>query len=128
MARLKYVPGAVDLRIQEPFNLPRIQVDIDRTRAAQVGFTPRDVASDLLISLSGSFQTAPTFWLDPKSGVSYSITAQTPQYRVDSLQDLKNIPIASNHARVPPQFWATLPPSAAAQRHWRRYRITTFSR
>jgi multidrug efflux pump subunit AcrB len=95
MRKLKYVPGAVDLRIQEPFNLPRLQVDIDRTRTEQVGFTPRDVASDLLISLSGSFQTAPTFWLDPRTGVSYSITTQTPQYRVDSLQDIENIPISS---------------------------------
>jgi multidrug efflux pump subunit AcrB len=95
MRKLKYIPGAVDLRIQEPFNLPRLQVDIDRTRTAQVGFTTSNVAADLLVSLSGSFQTSPTFWLDPRTGVSYSITTQTPQYRVDSLQDLQNIPIAS---------------------------------
>jgi multidrug efflux pump subunit AcrB len=107
MRKLKYIPGAVDLRIQEPFNLPRLQVDIDRTRSAQVGFTPRDVASDMLISLSGSFQTAPTFWLDPRTGVSYSITTQTPQYRVDSLQDLQNIPI-SNSSGAPPQILGNL--------------------
>ena len=107
MRQLKYIPGAVDLRIQEPFNLPRLQVDIDRTRTAQVGFTPRDVASDLLISLSGSFQTSPTFWLDPRTGVSYSITTQTPQYRVDSLQDLQNIPI-SNSNGAPPQILGNL--------------------
>ncbi len=107
LARLKYVPGAVDLHIQEPFNLPRLQVDIDRTRAAQVGFTPRDVASDLLISLSGSFQTAPTFWLDPHTGVSYQIAAQTPQYRVDSFQDIENIPIASTTG-APPQILGNL--------------------
>ncbi len=107
MGKLKYIPGAVDLRIQEPFNLPRLQVDIDRTRTAQVGFTPRDVASDLLISLSGSFQTSPTFWLDPRTGVSYSITTQTPQYRVDSLQDLQNIPI-SNSSGAPPQILGNL--------------------
>jgi len=101
MSKIKYIPGAVDLRIQEPFNLPRLQVDIDRTRTAQVGFTPRDVASDLLVSLSGSFQTAPTFWLDPKTGVSYSITTQTPQYRVSSLQDLENIPITSTGHAAP---------------------------
>jgi multidrug efflux pump subunit AcrB len=107
MRKLKYIPGAVDLRIQEPFNLPRLQVDIDRTRTAQVGFTPRDLASDLLVSLSGSFQTSPTFWLDPRTGVSYSITTQTPQYRVDSLQDLQNIPI-SNSSGVPPQILGNL--------------------
>ncbi len=101
MRNLKYVPGAVDLRIQEPFNLPRLQVDIDRTRTAQVGFTTSNVASDLLLSLSGSFQTSPTFWLDPRTGVSYSITTQTPQYRVDTLQDLKNIPIANNSGAAP---------------------------
>jgi multidrug efflux pump subunit AcrB len=107
MRKLKYIPGAVDLRIQEPFNLPRLQVDIDRTRSAQVGFTPRDVASDMLISLSGSFQTSPTFWLDPRTGVSYSITTQTPQYRVDSLQDLQNIPITNSNGS-PPQILGNL--------------------
>jgi multidrug efflux pump subunit AcrB len=107
MRKLKYIPGAVDLRIQEPFNLPRLQVDIDRTRTAQVGFTTSNVANDLLVSLSGSFQTSPTFWLDPRTGVSYSITTQTPQYRVDSLQDLQNIPI-SNSSGTPPQILGNL--------------------
>jgi multidrug efflux pump subunit AcrB len=107
LQKLKYIPGAVDLRIQEPFNLPRLQVDIDRTRTAQVGFTPRDVASEMLVSLSGSFQTAPTFWLDPRTGVSYSIATQTPQYRVDSLQDLQNIPV-SNSSGAPPQILGNL--------------------
>jgi multidrug efflux pump subunit AcrB len=107
MRKLRYIPGAVDLRIQEPFNLPRLQVDIDRTRTEQVGFTPRDVAGDLLISLSGSFQTNPTFWLDPRTGVSYSITTQTPQYRVDSLQDIENIPISSPSG-APPQILGNL--------------------
>jgi len=72
-----------------------------------VGFTPRDVASDMLISLSGSFQTSPTFWLDPRTGVSYSITTQTPQYRVDSLDDLQNIPIASSNG-APAQILGNL--------------------
>ncbi len=107
LAKLKYIPGAVDLRIQEPFNLPRLQVDIDRTRSAQVGFTPRDVAGDMLVSLSGSFQTAPTFWMDPRTGVSYQITTQTPQYRVDSLQDIENIPIAGSSG-APPQILGNL--------------------
>jgi CzcA family heavy metal efflux pump len=107
MRKLKFIPGAVDLRIQEPFNLPRLQVDIDRTRTAQVGFTTRDVANDLLVSLSGSFQTSPTYWLDPRSGVSYAITTQTPQYRVNSLQDLENIPI-TNSRGDPPQILGNL--------------------
>jgi multidrug efflux pump subunit AcrB len=72
-----------------------------------VGFTPRDVANNLLVSLSGSFQTAPTFWLDPKTGVSYSITTQTPQYRVDSLQDLENIPV-TNSTGARPQILSNL--------------------
>jgi multidrug efflux pump subunit AcrB len=101
VGRVKLVSGVVDLHIQEPFNLPRLQVDIDRTRTAQVGFTPLDVASNLLVSLSGSFQTAPTFWMDPKTGVSYSITAQTPQYGMDTLQDIENIPVTNSRGAAP---------------------------
>jgi multidrug efflux pump subunit AcrB len=93
MNQLKYIPGTADLRIQQAFNQPKLHIDVDRTRAEQIGFTQRDVAQNLLISLSGSFQTAPTFWLDPKTGVSYNITAQTPQYRMDTLQGLENIPV-----------------------------------
>ena len=107
LRKLRYVPGAVDLRIQEPFNLPRLQVDIDRTRTAQVGFTPREVAGDLLVSLSGSFQTAPTFWMDPRTGVSYAIATQTPQYKVDTLQDIQSIPV-SNSSGAPPQILGNL--------------------
>jgi multidrug efflux pump subunit AcrB len=92
---LKHIPGIADLRIQQPLDLPELYVDINRTRTAQLGFTQREVASDVLISLSGSFQTSPTFWLDPKNGVSYNVAAQTPQYWMDSLQDIENIPIAN---------------------------------
>jgi CzcA family heavy metal efflux pump len=93
--RMKFIPGMVDLRIQQPFNYPKLHLDVDRTRAGEVGYTQRDVAQNLLIALSGSFQTAPAFWLDPRTGVSYSITTQTPQYLVNSLQDLENIPVAN---------------------------------
>ncbi len=93
--RLKFVPGVTDLRIQQPFDYPRFHIDVDRTKASQVGFTQRDVVENLLIALSGSFQTQPQFWLDPKTGVSYSITTQTPQYRIQSPQDLENIPVAN---------------------------------
>jgi CzcA family heavy metal efflux pump len=94
LEKLKYIPGVADTRIQQPLNLPELYVDIDRTRTAELGLSQRDVASDILVSLSGSFQTSPTFWLDPKNGVSYNVAAQTPQYWMDSLQDLRNIPIS----------------------------------
>jgi CzcA family heavy metal efflux pump len=93
MNQLKFVPGTVDFRIQQPFNYPKLHLDVDRTKASQIGFTQRDVAQNLLISLSGSFQTAPSFWLDPLTGVSYNVQTQTPQYGVTSPQDLENIPI-----------------------------------
>jgi multidrug efflux pump subunit AcrB len=105
--QIKYVPGMADLRIQQPFNAPKLQVDIDRTKSQEAGYTARDIATDLLVSLSGSFQTAPTFWLNPKNGVSYSIATQTPQYETDSLQGLGNIPI-SNPNGTPPQILNSL--------------------
>jgi multidrug efflux pump subunit AcrB len=101
LAKLRYIPGTADLRIQQAFDQPYLHIDVDRTRAQQIGFTQRDVATNLLISLSGSFQTSPTFWLNPKNGVSYSIATQTPQYRVDSLQALQNIPISGPPGRNP---------------------------
>jgi multidrug efflux pump subunit AcrB len=91
--RLKFVPGTVDLRIQQAFDQPRLHIEVDRTKAQDIGYTTRDIASNVLISLSGSFQTSPNYWLDQRTGVSYSIATQTPQYRVDSLQDLQNIPV-----------------------------------
>ena len=98
LQELKQIPGTVDLRVQQPADQPYLHVNVDRTKAAQVGFTQRDVATNLLISLSGSFQTSPTFWLNPKNGVSYSIATQTPQYRVDNLQGLENTPITGGSA------------------------------
>ena len=97
--KLKYVPGIVDLRIQQTFDQPKLHIEVDRTKAQQIGFSARDVAQNVLISLSGSFQTTPNYWLDSKTGVSYSIAAQTPQYRVDSLQDLENIPVTGAGTR-----------------------------
>lgn len=92
---LKRIPGTADLRIQQAFDQPKLNIQVDRTRAQQVGFPLREVASNLLISLSGSSQTAPTFWLNPENGVSYFIATQAPQYKVDSLQSLENIPLTS---------------------------------
>src|ERR1700690_586670 len=101
LQELKFIPGTADLRIQQVFDQPKLHIDVDRTKAQQAGFSEYDVAQNLLISLSGSFQTTPTFWLDPKTGVSYSIDTQTPQYRNDSLQDLQNIPIRGPNSKQP---------------------------
>ena len=105
--RMKYIPGITDLHIHQPFNQPKLHINVDRTKAEQVGYTQRDVASNLLISLSGSFQTSPTFWLNPRTGVSYSIVTQTPQYRMDSLQDLQNIPVTAG-TQAKPQILGSL--------------------
>jgi multidrug efflux pump subunit AcrB len=101
MEQVKYIPGTVDLRIQQPFNQPKLFVDVNRTKSQQVGYNAKDVAGDILVALSGSFQTAPTFWLNPKSGVSYNIAAQSPQYEMESLQDLNNIPVAALGGAAP---------------------------
>ncbi|HKV49170.1 MAG TPA: efflux RND transporter permease subunit, partial [Candidatus Acidoferrales bacterium] len=101
MNKLKFVPGIVDLRIQQPLNYPRLHIDVDRTKASQVGLTQRDVASNLLLSLSGSGQVQPTFWIDPATGVSYSVNVMSPQYRVDSLSDLQNIPVTGGGNSAP---------------------------
>ncbi|MEP7131978.1 MAG: efflux RND transporter permease subunit [Acidobacteriota bacterium] len=101
MEKIRYVPGLVDLRIQQPFDSPRLFMSVDRVRAQQVGYTQRDVAANLLVALSGSSQTSPTFWLDPKSGVSYNVAVQSPQYRISSLADLGNIPISNSAGRAP---------------------------
>jgi multidrug efflux pump subunit AcrB len=101
VTRLAQVPGIADLRVHQEFNQPRLHLDVDRTRAAQLGLTQRDVATSLLISLSGSSQTTPTWWLNQNTGVSYAIATQTPQYRVASLQDLGNIPLSTTGTARP---------------------------
>jgi CzcA family heavy metal efflux pump len=95
MNQLKFVTGTVDFRIQQPFNYPMLHMEVDRTKASQVGFTQRDVAQNLLIALSGSTQTAPSYWLDLRTGVTYNVATQTPQYRITKPQDLENIPVAN---------------------------------
>ena len=98
---LVHVPGLVDVRIQQAQNLPQINVNVDRTRASIVDLTTNDVASNLLTALAGSTQVNPTFWVDPKTGISYSLATQAPQYRLDTLQALKNLPITSLTGAVP---------------------------
>jgi multidrug efflux pump subunit AcrB len=105
IARMRAIPGAVDLRIQQAFDYPQIRVDVDRSKAALLGLSQRDVASDLLVSLSGSFQTSPSFWIDPKSGNQYNVTTQTPQFRLSSLQDLAGTPVSGGGS---PQLLANL--------------------
>jgi len=98
---VRQVPGTVDLRIHQKFDEPLLNVTVDRTMTNEVGFTQRDVANNLLVSLSGSFQTNPAFWLDPKNGVTYTIASQTPQYRNDTLQDIENTPVTGPSGRTP---------------------------
>src|SRR6202163_1771759 len=108
LGKLKYVPGTADLRIQQPFDQPYLRLRVERTKAEQLGFTAHDIAQNLLVSLSGSFQTSPTFWLDPKNRVSYQIATQTPQYRTDTLQGVENIPITGTDPNAPPSLMASL--------------------
>jgi multidrug efflux pump subunit AcrB len=108
LQKIRNVPGAVDLRVQQPFDEPYLHMQIERTKAQELGFSAHDIAQNLLVSLSGSFQTSPTYWVDPKNGVSYSIATQTPQYRTDSLQDLVNTPITGTNPAAPPSLMASL--------------------
>ena len=108
LAKMRYVSGATDLRIQQPFDQPYLRMRVERTKAEQLGFTAHDIAQNLLVSLSGSFQTSPSFWLDPKNHVSYQIATQTPQYRTDTLQDLENVPITGTNPAAPPSLMASL--------------------
>ena len=108
MQSIRYVPGTADLRVQQPFDEPYLHLRIERTKAQELGYTGSDIAQNLLISLGGSFQTAPTFWVDPKTGVSYSIATETPQYRADTLQDLVNIPVTSTTTSAAPSLMASL--------------------
>lgn len=101
ISQLSHVRGITDLRIQQQSDYPKFHIDVDRTKAAQGGFTERDVANSTLISLSSSFQIAPMFYLNPKNGVSYNIVAQTPQYKIQSGQDLQNIPISGSNQKRP---------------------------
>jgi multidrug efflux pump subunit AcrB len=101
LKRIRQVSGIADLRIQQIFNYPQINIDVDRTLAAEVGLTQRDVANSLLVTLSGSGQVKPNFWLNPENGVSYPIVAQMPQYRIGSISDLSNIPITSQDNSTP---------------------------
>src|SRR5256884_8169812 len=87
---------------RSPFDEPYLRMKIERTKAEELGFSAHDIAQNLLVSLSGSFQTSPTFWVDPKSRVSYFIATQTPQYHTDTLQGVENIPVTGTNPAAPP--------------------------
>ena len=95
LAKVRRIPGVADARIQQSSRSPSFNVDVDRTRAQYVGLTERDVANSMVVNLAGSSQVAPTYYLDPKNGVSYSIVMQTPQYQLDSLSSLETLPMTA---------------------------------
>jgi multidrug efflux pump subunit AcrB len=98
LRNLRHVPGLADARIQQSINSPGFNVDVDRTQAQYVGVTERDVTNSMVVNLAGSSQVAPTYWLNPDNGVSYAIVMQTPQYQIDSLNALRNLPITATGA------------------------------
>ncbi|HEY8026077.1 MAG TPA: efflux RND transporter permease subunit [Burkholderiaceae bacterium] len=98
LREISKVTGVADARIQQANNYPALMVDVDRTRAKQFGITERDVTNSLVVTMAGSGQVAPAFWLNKRNGVSYPIVAQTPEYRTQSLSDLENIAIAGDDA------------------------------
>jgi multidrug efflux pump subunit AcrB len=106
--RLRQIPGTADVHVQQLMSLPTIYLDMDRTRINQVGLNAQNVAQSVLISLSGSFQTAPNFWLNRKNGVTYPIAIQTPQYHMTSLQDLMNTPVTGASSQTAPQVLGNL--------------------
>ncbi len=118
--KMRHIPGTADVHVQQLLSLPTLHMDIDRTRATQVGITAGNVAQSVLVSLSGSFQTSPNFWLNPKNEVTYQMAVQAPQYRMTSMQDLMTIPVTSPQG---PQLLSNLvqvyPVSRAATvNHW----------
>jgi multidrug efflux pump subunit AcrB len=96
LQQISHVPGVADPRIQQAFNAPTLGVNVDRSLAAEVGMTERDVATSLQDTLASSIQSAPTFWLNPANGVSYPIVVQTPQYGIDTIGDLNSVPVTAH--------------------------------
>jgi CzcA family heavy metal efflux pump len=118
--KMRHIPGTADVHVQQLLSQPTLHMDIERTRVTQVGLTARDVAQSALVSLSGSFQTSPNFWLNPKNEVTYQMAVQSPQYRMTSLQDLMDIPVDSQQG---PQLMGNLVQvtpvtRAATVNHW----------
>jgi multidrug efflux pump subunit AcrB len=112
--QIKYVAGTADMRIQQPFNNPKLQINVNRTMAQTAGLQQRDVMGSLLVATSGSFQTSPTYYLDPSNGVEYSIATQSPQYQLDTMQDLKNIPLTPGSGAASTGGTAGGPPNSGS--------------
>jgi multidrug efflux pump subunit AcrB len=99
--RLARVPGAVDVRLHQVLDAPELRINVDRTRAGQMGLTQRDAANSLLVSLSSSGQVSPNYWLHPETGVSYLIAVQTPEHRIASMDEIRNTPLAASRPGAP---------------------------
>ncbi|MEP6731321.1 MAG: efflux RND transporter permease subunit, partial [bacterium] len=103
-AQIERIPGAADVRVQQVMDSPEMRFTVDRTKAEQMGLSQRDVAGDLLVSLSSSGQTAPNFWLNPANGVQYAVSVMTPQYKMSSMDQLESTPVAVTGATAPQLF------------------------
>ena len=99
--RIQHIPGAVDVHVQQLLSYPTIFLNVDRTRAQSVGLSQQDVANSVLLTLSSSFQINPSFWVNPANGYEYNVAVQVPQYKIDSMQSLDNIPISSALTKTP---------------------------
>lgn len=99
--RIQHIPGAVDVHVQQLRSYPAINLDVDRTRIQSVGISQQDVANSVLLSLSGSSTVTPSFWVNPANGYEYNVAVQVPQYKIDSMQTLDNIPISSATTKTP---------------------------
>jgi CzcA family heavy metal efflux pump len=108
LQKFRNIPGAVDLRVQQAYDYPTLNVDVDRTKARQLGLTQQNVASNMLVSLSGSFQTTPSFWTDPRTGTQYNVVAQSPQSQLESINSLATIPITNGGGSSGTQLLANL--------------------
>ncbi len=106
--RIQHIPGAVDVHVQQLFSYPTLFLNVDRTRAQSVGLSQQDVANSLLLTLSSSFQITPSFWVNPANGIEYNVAVQVPQYKIDSMQSLDNIPISSASEQRLPQVLGNL--------------------
>ncbi|HVO56174.1 MAG TPA: efflux RND transporter permease subunit [Dongiaceae bacterium] len=115
-SRMRHIPGAVDVHVQQAYDSPTLFLNIDRSRAQAIGLQARDVAQNVLVSLSSSFQTQPAFWLDPRNGINYNVAVQTPQYRVDTFQALQNTPVNPSTPGASPQILANLVSTSTTSR------------
>jgi CzcA family heavy metal efflux pump len=99
--RVSRIPGAVDVHLHQPLDVPEFRINVDRTKASELGMTQSDVASNVLVSLSGTSQVAPNYWLNPRNGVNYRVIVQTPQHALDSIEKLGGTPVQGRNARDP---------------------------